>query len=128
MAGGNFDSPIPIDASGKIVPQGPFPIPPGETPVELYAWVTQLSFGGSDAFAAGSTTTFDPTVPTRWSTPGADHHGKFVPGPAIAKAVAISTVAKTDSNGNSTVEFVVFDWAETIELVAAPPATSAVSP
>jgi hypothetical protein len=42
--------------------------------------------------------------------------------------VAISTVAKTDSNGNSTVEFVVFDWAETIELVAAPPATSAVSP
>jgi hypothetical protein len=119
MAGGNFDSPIPIDASGKIVPQGPFPIPPGETPVELYAWVTQLSFGGSDAFAAGSTTTFDPTVPTRWSTPGADHRGKFVPGPAIAMAVAISTAA----DGS----IVVFNWTETIELIAAAPATSAVS-
>jgi hypothetical protein len=121
MAGGNFDNIIAIDVNGEIVPAGPFPIPAGETPIELYAWVTQLSFGGSDAFAAGSTTKFDLTDPSnpRWSTPGADHHGKFVTGPAIAKAVAISKVANGD--------FVVFDWAETIELRAAASASSAVS-
>jgi hypothetical protein len=121
MAGGNFDNEIQIDANGKIVPAGPFPIPDGENPIELYAWVTQLSFGGSDAFAAGSTEEFDlkDRQNPRWSTPGAEHHGKFVPGPAIAKAVAISIDADR--------KFVVFDWSETIELVAAAPATSAVS-
>src|SRR3954452_2448327 len=104
MAGGNFDNEIPIDANGKIVPGGPFPIPDGETPTKLYAWVTQLSFGGSDAFAAGFTDQFDLTDPDKptWSTPNAAHDGKFVPGPAIAKAVAISIDADR--------KFVVFDW------------------
>ena len=99
----NFDSPLTI-VDGCVMPSGPLDLAPGETPVRLDIWVWQ----DNGACAAVQRVFTEPGKWTAHPDPKADHTGAmFMPGPATAMALLVSTTAGQTKT---------FQWTEGILL------------
>ena len=88
MAGGNFDDPLTIDSSGKILPTGALLEFTGGVGMQLRFWVIQFQDGRNGAFMAamGQPQAKDPT---KWETKTVSvvQNGSFRPGQVSASAV-----------------------------------------
>jgi hypothetical protein len=93
MAGGNFDDPLTIDSSGKILPTGALLEFTGGVGMQLRFWVIQFQDGRNGAYMAakGQPQAKDPT---KWETLNdatVFRNGIFRPGQASATAVVTLT-------------------------------------